>query len=77
MQAPALSADFSRWAEDVDQRLRTLEGVDSPKPAYACTKAKLPPAAAFVNCIVRITDLNILAASDGANWIRQDTGAVA
>ena len=35
----------------------------------------LPPAAAWPQSLVLVTDLNILAHSDGAHWIRQDTGA--
>lgn len=77
MAVPLLSPDFAIWGAEVERRLRTLEGADSPRPVYACTKALLPPAADFVNCVVRITDLNILGVSDGASWIRQDTGAVA
>ena len=63
--------------EQLEVRLAALEGGLNPRPVYACAKASLPPAAAFLNCVVHITDLNILAASDGVNWIRQDTGAVA
>jgi hypothetical protein len=36
----------------------------------------LPPAAAHPRTLVLVTDLDILAHSNGANWIRQDTGAV-
>jgi len=71
--APILAAHL----EQVEARLAILEGAMSPRPVYACTKAQLPGADVFTNCVVRITDLNILAASDGVNWIRQDTGAVA
>ena len=78
MSAPAgLAPDLALHLERLEMRLAILEGALSPAPVYACAKAALPPAAAFINCVLRITDLNILAASDGANWIRQDTGAVA
>lgn len=46
-----------------------------PKPVFACATSELPSAAAYANCVVRNTTLNILIVSDGANWIRQDTGA--
>jgi len=54
-----------------------LEGGMSPQPVFTCTKALLPAAETFINCVVRVADLNILAVSDGSNWIRQDTGAIA
>lgn len=46
-----------------------------PSPVYACTTANMPAAASFRDCVLRNTTLNILAVSDGASWIRQDTGA--
>jgi len=56
-----------------------LEGLQvpaEPKPVFATAQAGLPPAASYPACVALITDLNILAHSDGAHWIRQDTGAV-
>ena len=43
---------------------------------FAVTQAKLPPAASYPQCVALVSDLNILAHSDGVHWIRQDTGAV-
>lgn len=48
----------------------------APTPLFAVTEAALPPASAHPQSLVLVTDLNILAHSDGAQWIRQDTGAV-
>jgi alpha-D-ribose 1-methylphosphonate 5-triphosphate synthase subunit PhnH len=48
----------------------------APRPVFAAAQAKLPPAAAYPNCLALVSDLNILAHSDGVHWIRQDTGAV-
>jgi hypothetical protein len=42
----------------------------------ALASAALPPAATHPNTLVLVSDLNILAHSDGIHWIRQDTGAV-
>jgi len=56
-----------------------IEGLQvpaEPKPVFAALQAALPPAASYPASIVLVTDLNILAHSDGAHWIRQDTGAV-
>lgn len=47
-----------------------------PKPVCTVTQAKLPPAAAYPRCVALVSDLNILAHSDGLHWIRQDTGGV-
>ena len=48
----------------------------APTPVFAVSQAGLPPAAAYPQTLVLVTDLNILAHSDGAQWIRQDTGGV-
>lgn len=48
----------------------------APTPLFAVAGAALPPASDHPRTLVLITDLNILAHSDGAHWIRQDTGAV-
>ncbi|WP_430425593.1 hypothetical protein [Phenylobacterium sp.] len=48
----------------------------APTPLFAVAIAALPPAADHPRTLVLVTDLNILAHSDGAHWIRQDTGAV-
>jgi hypothetical protein len=53
-----------------------LQAPGAPTALFAVAKAGLPPAAAHPSSLVLVTDLNILAHSDGANWIRQDTGAV-
>ena len=48
----------------------------APTALFAVAQAGLPPAASYPQTLVLVTDLNILAHSDGVNWIRQDTGAV-
>jgi hypothetical protein len=76
MSAPAgTRPELALWLEQLEIRLGALETAQSPMPVYACTQAQLPAAAAYLNCVVRVSDLNILAASDGTNWRRQDTGA--
>ena len=56
--------------------LRGLLAPAAPSPLFALAEAGLPPAAAYPQTLVLVTDLNILAHSDGVHWIRQDTGAV-
>jgi hypothetical protein len=68
---PPLVADYLQGIED---RIALLENPQGPTPLFASTTADMPDPAAFVGCVLRNTTLNILAVSDGANWIRQDTG---
>jgi len=56
--------------------LSALMAPGAPTPVFAVAQAGLPPAATHPQTVVLVTDLNILAHSDGAHWIRQDTGAV-
>jgi len=46
-----------------------------PRSAFPTLEADLPPAAAWPSTVVLVTDLNVLAHSDGSDWIRADTGA--
>lgn len=48
----------------------------APTAVFAVSQSGLPPAARYPQTLVLVTDLNILAHSNGINWIRQDTGAV-
>jgi hypothetical protein len=76
MSAPVgTPPDLAIYLAQLELRLAALEEARSPLPAFACSQANLPSAAQYINCVVRVTDLNILAASDGATWRRQDTGA--
>jgi len=58
------------------EALRAIRTPGAPTPLHACSIAALPPAAAWPRTLVLVTDLNILAHSDGSHWIRQDTGGV-
>ena len=48
----------------------------APTPVFAAPAAGLPPAAEHPQTLALVSDLNILAHSDGTHWIRQDTGGV-
>jgi len=48
----------------------------APTPLFSASQAALPPAAEHPRTVVLVSDLNILAHSDGVHWIRQDTGGV-
>lgn len=56
--------------------LQALIAPAAPAPVFAVAQAGLPPAADHPHTLALVTDLNILAHSDGIHWIRQDTGAV-
>lgn len=58
------------------EALMELQAPSRPQPVFAAVEAGLPPAADHPQCVALVSDLNILAHSDGIHWIRQDTGAV-
>lgn len=68
---PALRGLLAELAEAV----RAWRAPGSPTPVFACPAAQLPAASAWPGSLLLVSDLNILAHSDGSQWIRQDTGA--
>jgi hypothetical protein len=68
---PGLAA----FLTDINRRVSELENPQGPHPVYACLKAKLPSAATYRGCVIRVTDSNILVHSDGTNWISERTGS--
>lgn len=58
------------------EALVELQAPSRPQAVFAVAQAGLPPAADHPHCVALVSDLNILAHSDGIHWIRQDTGAV-
>lgn len=70
-------ADLAAYIQDLEDRLAVLESPGSPTLVYACTKANLPSAVIFINRIAYAIDLVMIVYSDGTNWRRADTGAIA
>lgn len=70
-----LRQDPRPFYQAVVDAIRALEHPGQPVFVYAVTVADLPPAADWPNGVLKVSDLNILAVSDGSAWIRQDTGA--
>lgn len=66
---------LERLRMELEREFDRLDQPMEPKRVFACATAETPPAAAFTNCVLRNTTLNILVVSDGTAWIRQDTGA--
>jgi len=73
---PQIPPAFHAVLTSMQDAIRALETPQAPKPVFAVAQAKLPPAANYPQCAALVSDLNILAHSDGVHWIRQDTGAV-
>jgi hypothetical protein len=63
------------YVEDLERRLEALENPGSPTAVYACLEAALPDPTAHRLRVVLVTDLNVLAHSDGSDWIRADDGS--
>ena len=72
---PGAPAELRALLTEIVEALRALRRPGAPSALHACAAADLPPAAAWPGCALIVTDLNILAHSDGSHWIRQDTGA--
>lgn len=60
---------------ELEQAFDAARSPQSPTPVFTEDEANLPPPADFKDCVLLVRDLNILAHSDGSDWIRQDTGA--
>jgi len=73
---PGLPEGVRAVLKSFHDAIAALQAPGAPTPLFAASQAGLPPAAAYPRGLVLVTDLNILAHSDGVHWIRQDTGAV-
>lgn len=72
---PDLPANLRPAMGEILEAVRAWRAPGAPTPLFACAAAQLPPAAAWPRTLLLVSDLNILAHSDGVHWIRQDTGA--
>ena len=70
-----LKTDPRPFYQALANAIAALQTPQAPALVYACAQADLPPAANWPNGVVRVTNLDILAVSNGSAWIRQDTGA--
>ncbi|MDO8901676.1 MAG: hypothetical protein Q7V15_10000 [Phenylobacterium sp.] len=73
---PEVPAALRPLLGDLVEAVRALTTPGAPTPVFACAAADLPPAADWPERLVLVRDLSTLAVSDGAGWIRQDTGDV-
>lgn len=76
MTAPVRTPpELANYLQGLEDRLSVAELQGSPTLVFACLKADLPDPVSNINRVARVTDTNILVASDGVHWIRQDSGA--
>lgn len=73
---PGLPESVRAALKSLHDAVLALQAPAAPTPLFAVAQAGLPPAAAYPASLALVTDLNVLAHSDGTHWIRQDTGAV-
>lgn len=72
---PGLPVEVARVLRSHEDAIRQLQRPRAPTPVFTVAAAGLPPAADWTNCVVRVSDLDILAVSNGTSWIRQDNGS--
>jgi hypothetical protein len=73
---PGIPEAFHAVLKSIHDAILKLETPGAPHPVFAVAQAKLPPAVSYPQGLALVSDLNILAHSDGVHWIREDTGAV-
>ena len=71
----SISGDnYKKIKKAVADAIRELQHPGKPVNVAGVRRTDLPPAADWPNGVLRVSDLDILAVSNGAAWIRQDTG---
>ena len=73
---PQIPAELQAVLASIQDAIRDLQTPQEPKPVFTAVQTKLPPAASDPQCVALVSDLNILAHSNGGHWLREDTGAV-
>ena len=73
---PGIPEPLQAVLKSIQDAVLSLQTPGAPQAVFAVVQAQLPPAASYPQCVVLVSDLNRLAHSDGAHWIREDTGAV-
>lgn len=66
---------LSALLNEIRDAITELQTPQGPVPAWAALQAELPPAADHLNAVALVTDIPVLAYSDGTDWIRADNGA--
>jgi hypothetical protein len=71
---PRLPANLRGPLSELAESLEQIRRPQAPLALFSCAQGELPDPTKWTGCILRISDLNILAHSDGTHWVRQDTG---
>lgn len=71
---PTVPKELRAVLGEVLEAVKAAAAPQAPTALFSCAAATLPPASAWPSSLVLVSDLNILAHSDGVHWIRQDTG---
>lgn len=79
MPAPiGTNPNLARFLNELEGAVLTLKNPKGPTALFPMLSTNLTVANAlsYINCQVFATDLNMTAFSNGAHWLRSDTGAV-
>lgn len=71
---PRLPSPIRGPLSELAAALDQIRSPRMPLALFSCARAGLPPAADWSGCLLRVSDLNTLAHSDGTRWVRVDTG---
>lgn len=66
---------LATYLQKLEDAIAAALNPQGPTLVFACLKANLPDPVSNINRIARVTDTNILVASDGVHWINQHTGS--
>jgi hypothetical protein len=74
----SVDPQLGQYLQELEDRLAAVENPQGPKGQFPIASANLSTSSAvtYKYCTVYVTDLNILAHSDGSHWYREDTGGV-
>ena len=67
--------DWDRLHLELEQAFERLKTPQQPTRLWSVAEADLPPAAAWPDHIIWISDLAVAAVSDGTDWIGLDDGS--
>ena len=72
---PPAGAQHAAFYQEVVEVLRQVIAPTGPQPVWGIDSASdLPTASDFSECAVYVRSIDVLAISNGTNWIRQDDG---
>lgn len=79
MPAPiGTTTALAQYLNDLENRIGVIENPQAPRPLFPMLSTNLtaPNALTYINCQVFVSDLGVIGYSNGAHWLRSDTGGV-